>query len=177
MGLRDRSKLLEERCFFITTSCYRRQYLLDETCFKIIIENMRFYNHTYKAQTMAYVFMVNHIHFIVYFGEENKLTGYMRDFKKYTALKIREYFAQRKPEKLVALEYQHREQPFKVWEDRYDDVCLYSREVCETKIKYMHNNPVKAGLVNDAADYRYSSAAFYLTGNRKSELLDYREVF
>lgn len=177
MGLRDRSKLLEKRCFFITTSCYRRQHLLDETCFKIILENMRFYNHKYKAHIMAYVLMVNHIHFIVYFVEENKLTGYMRDFKKYTAVKIRDYFEQREPEKLAAIEYQHREQHFKVWEDRYDDLCLYSREVCETKIEYIHNNPVKAGLVNDPVDYKYSSAAFYLIDHGKSGLLDYREVF
>ncbi len=177
MGLRDRGKLLEERCFFITTSCYRRQHLLDETCFRIIIENMRFYNHKHQAHVMAYVLMVNPIHFILYFQERNRLSDYMRDFKKYTALKIREYYEQRKPGKLAAIAYQHREQYFKVWEDRYDDACLYSREVCETKIEYIHNNPVKAGLVNNAVDYKYSSAAFYLTDHRKSELLDYREVF
>ncbi len=177
MGLRDRGKLLEERCFFVTTSCYRKQHLLDETCFKIILENMKFYNHQYKAHVMAYVLMVNHIHFILYFEDKNKLSEYMRDFKKYTALKIREYFTQHKPEKLAEVVHQHREQRFKVWEDRFDDVCLYSRGVCETKIEYVHNNPVKAGLVNDPADYKYSSAAFYLVDQGKSELLDYREVF
>jgi len=31
-----------------------------------------------------------------------------------------------------------------------------------TKLKYIHNNPVKAGLVNKSEDYKYSSARNYI---------------
>ncbi|NID10696.1 hypothetical protein [Fibrivirga algicola] len=69
------------------------------------------------------------------------------------------------------------EQSFKIWEDRFDDVVLYSRDVCETKIDYMHQNPVKAGLVAAPEHYRHSSAAFYLTSNKTSALLHYLDIF
>jgi len=32
------------------------------------------------------------------------------------------------------------------------------------KLEYMHKNPVKAGLVNDVCDWRWSTAAHFLKG-------------
>ena len=42
-------------------------------------------------------------------------------------------------------------------------VDLFSRNVIEQKINYIHNNPLqeKWNLVNEASDYFYSSAKFY----------------
>ena len=34
-----------------------------------------------------------------------------------------------------------------------------------TKLNYIHNNPVKAGLVSKAEDYKYSSARNYIKGD------------
>lgn len=34
-----------------------------------------------------------------------------------------------------------------------------------TKLNYIHNNPVKAGLVNYPGEYRYSSARNYINRN------------
>ena len=64
-------------------------------------------------------------------------------------------------EQLQHIEFEYRSQHFKIWTDRYDDVYLYSRDVCETKIAYIHNNPIKAGLASYPAEYLFSSAAFY----------------
>jgi REP-associated tyrosine transposase len=35
---------------------------------------------------------------------------------------------------------------------------LWSNEVIEQKIDYIHNNPVTAGFVTDICDWKYSSA-------------------
>ena len=154
-----------------------RPLLVSEPCCQILTQNFRFYNQQYKAALLAYVIMPNHLHFIIYFSEENKLSAYLRDFKKYTSLQIRTELQQSQPELARQLAYEHRSQHHKVWMDRFDDVCLYTRPVCETKLEYIHNNPVKAGLVADPLDYKYSSAKFYLGDQPLSELLDYREVF
>ncbi len=178
MGLRDRSLLAEERCFFITNTCFNRKHLLlDDECFKTILDNFRFYNETYKARLMAYVLLVNHIHFVIYFEEENRLSDYMRDFKKFTSRTIRDHLLKNHTDLATSIVYEKRHQFFKIWDDRYDDVIICTREVCETKINYIHENPVKAGLVQNPEDYRYSSATFYLTDNKQSSLLDYRDVF
>lgn len=101
----------------------------------------------------------------------------MRDFKKFTSLKLREHIETAKPNQLWRIEHEKRTQRFKIWEDRYDDVYLHSRSVCETKIDYIHNNPVRAGLVSNPSDYPYSSAVFYECKREKSQRMHYREVF
>jgi putative transposase len=86
----------------------------------------------------------------------------MRDFKKFTSGEIRrkleadEYLSE-----LESLRYKYRKQKIKVWQDRFDDVALYSRKVLETKLNYIHENPVKKGFVKFAEEYKYSCAAYY----------------
>jgi putative transposase len=126
---------------------------------------------------MAYVLMNNHIHFIIYFLEKNFLSKYMRDFKKYTAKEIREYIQASCPEILPQIVYEEKTQKFKIWSDTFDDVWIGQRKICEIKLNYIHNNPVKAGLVKMPSDYKYSSAKFYEILEPKSELLHYGEIF
>ena len=38
---------------------------------------------------------------------------------------------------------------------------LYSNKFFDQKLNYIHNNPVKAGIVNNAEDFIYSSARDY----------------
>jgi putative transposase len=155
------------------------QHLIcDERCFELILENFKFYNDKYKAKLCAYVLMVNHIYFVIYFEAQSRLLDYMRDFKKYTSLQIREYLQEKYPEKLEGMTYELRTQKFKLWEDRFDELHLYTSKVCETKIDYIHENPVKAGLVTRPELYKYSSASFYFAEKPvKSMLLHYLEVF
>ena len=46
-------------------------------------------------------------------------------------------------------------------------VPIYSREVLEQKLDYIHHNPVqeKWKLVDDAVDYKYSTMSFYERGD------------
>ncbi len=71
MGLRNRKEFSEHDCFFITTNCHEHKYLLfGKEIFDILIENFNFYNKKYKSDLCAFVFMNNHIHFIIYFYEK-----------------------------------------------------------------------------------------------------------
>jgi hypothetical protein len=49
-----------------------------------------------------------------------------------------------------------------LWKDRFDDLVIESEETLRVKIEYIHNNPVRAALVSDPEDWRYSSARNYL---------------
>ncbi len=46
----------------------------------------------------------------------------------------------------------------------FDDVAIYTEKQYQTKLSYIHNNPVKSGLVSRAEHYEYSSAKCWLTG-------------
>ena len=101
----------------------------------------------------------------------------MRDFKKYSAKQIKERLAKNTPEILDLLVYPKNKAKHKIWEERFDDLHLYSRKVCETKIHYIHLNPVEAGLVAQPEEYNYSSARFYWSSKPvKSNLKHYLEV-
>ena len=164
MPLRDRTRLLDYSCFFITTTCHEWLHLFQsEKYFSLLYSSLNFVNEKYKAQIVAYVFMTNHIHFIVYFHEENHLSDYMRDFKKYTSVHIRKFIeADGQIELLNKLRYSGGEQKFKVWMDRFDDVVIRSTKVLLTKMQYIHLNPVRKELAQYPEDYKHSSAGFYL---------------
>jgi len=41
---------------------------------------------------------------------------------------------------------------------------IWSEKVLKQKLKYLHKNPVRAGLCRFHEEYKYSSALFYKTG-------------
>jgi putative transposase len=54
------------------------------------------------------------------------------------------------------------ERPF--WQARYYDFNVWSAEKQTEKLKYLHRNPVKRGLVAKPEDWRWSSFRHYATG-------------
>jgi len=53
-------------------------------------------------------------------------------------------------------------QPF--WQPKYYPFNLYSEKKAKEKLDYMQLNPVRAGLVQQACDWRWSSAGYYEQG-------------
>ena len=54
------------------------------------------------------------------------------------------------------------ERPF--WQTRYYDFNVWNPEKTTEKLKYMHRNPVKRGLVSKPEDWAWSSFRHYRTG-------------
>jgi putative transposase len=126
---------------------------------------MKFVNEKYSCEIICYVWMPNHIHFICYFKEKNFLIEYMRDFKKYSSVKIRDHFYDTKNEEMIkAIQYVHRKQTIKIWKDRFDDLYLFKEKTLLQKLKYIHDNPVKKELCEIPSEYKHSSASFYHNG-------------
>jgi hypothetical protein len=79
----------------------------------------------------------------------------MRDFKNCASMRVRDLSMSNNPsQQLSVMEKAARGyegQHHKLWMDRFDNVLVYSKEVFWTKLKYTHNNPVKAGLVVECA--------------------------
>ena len=50
------------------------------------------------------------------------------------------------------------------WETRYYDFNVWSREKRIEKVRYLHRNPVKRGLVGKPEDWPWSSFRHYATG-------------
>ncbi len=55
----------------------------------------------------------------------------------------------------------HRATDYQVWEEGYQPKLLQTDEMMISKIKYIHQNPIKRGYVEEASHWRYSSARDY----------------
>ncbi len=134
----------------------------------IVTDSFNYCVNQKNLQVFAYVIMSNHIHLLVRAGDEN-LSDVIRDFKRHTSKNILTSIEQ-EPEsrkqwmlKIFSKEaLKHkRNQKFQFWTHENHAVELYSPKFMKEKLIYLHNNPVRSGLVNQAEDFIYSSATDY----------------
>lgn len=129
----------------------------------------------------GYVIMSNHIHMIAQ-SDKGNLSDLLRDFKKFTASKIiekmksdpesrREWMLERFQ---LATESHSRNKNYQFWQYGNHPEEIYSNKFMWSKLDYIHLNPVRAGLVEKASNYIYSSASNYVsdTGLLKIEKAD-----
>ncbi len=167
MPLRGRSNLTEESFFFITTTVVDFQKVFSDTkCCDALISNIKHYQKKYNFDILAYVIMPSHFHWIVQVDRtKGTISDIMRDIKKYSAWDIMEIIENMKGKDLIkifeknAIEYRDRKRKF--WMKRFDDQVIRDQRMFYTKLNYIHNNPVNAGLVTRPEDYHYSSAKNY----------------
>jgi len=167
MSLRNKYLYHNEDTFFITTTCNHWFNLLDiGSGYKIVIDSLNFCCKKYQCQILGYVLMPNHVHLIIHFEKGENRMGFMRDFKKFTSTMIRKEIELHQPGLLNRLRGDR--QLFKIWQERFDELYLVSKNVLESKLSYIHTNPLqeKWGFVKYPEEYPYSSAQFYETGNQ-----------
>ena len=58
-----------------------------------------------------------------------------------------------------------------IWKTDSLSVDLYSEQVFNQKLNYIHYNPVKAGLCNLQEDYKYSSTDYYELNKSKWDFI------
>jgi REP-associated tyrosine transposase len=58
----------------------------------------------------------------------------------------------------------YKPQEYQVWQEGSHPQAIVSDEMLEQKLEYLHNNPVKRGMVASPEHWRYSSAHEWLGG-------------
>ena len=166
MGLRFRVAGYEHLSFITTTVVEHLRIFIEDRYYQVLIDNLNFYREKYRFKLVGYVLMPTHLHLLLLIPEHGSESEIMRDFKNYTSMKVRDLLISdhHEPELSVMVEAAlgYRDQHHKLWMDRFDNVLVYSPKAFRTKLEYIHNNPVKAGLVGKPEDWKYSSARNYL---------------
>jgi Transposase and inactivated derivatives len=133
----------------------------------IVIESLRYCTEHKGLNIFAYVIMSNHIHLLAQ-ADNNNLSDIIRDFKNYTSRKFLEIVNEEKESRRdwmkMVFEYHGKfknKQNNQVWTHENHAEHIFSQKFIEQKLEYIHNNPVRAGIVTNPEDYLYSSARNY----------------
>ena len=172
MGLRGRSIFGNQGfVFFVTTTIVHHDPIFGfgNKYYLILIDSLKFVLSKYQAVLFAYVLMPSHIHIVVAMPENKNISDLMRDFKKYTSTKLRQQLEKDdKSDSIERLRMNSRDkknQVFKLWMDRFDDLVIENERSLQTKVEYIHNNPVQAGFVDQPEQWEFSSARNYILGD------------
>ena len=139
---------------FITCSCYRRQKFFDSVrrrdLFLEILEQVRA---KYEFVVAGYVVMPEHFHLLISEPRVKKLSRVMQVLKQRVSLCCRG--KQRK--RAGQLRLWDDPLPPAFWQPRYYDFNVFSKRKYVEKLRYIHRNPVKRGLVPSPELWRWSS--------------------
>jgi REP element-mobilizing transposase RayT len=167
MARRGRNNIIVEHFFFVTTTVVQFTNIFSDHKYSdLLINNIKHYREKYKFNILAYLIMPSHFHWIVELNHKlDTISDVMRDIKKYSAWDILEEIA--KTDKHLVNIFNtaaegYSNQKKKFWMSRFDDEVIRNEGMYWTKLHYIHNNPLKAGLVDRPEDYKYSSARNYI---------------
>lgn len=139
----------QARCLhFITFSCYHRVQLLGTPSAREVFEQtLERTRRWYGFYICGYVVMPEHVHLLVSEPERGPLCTAIQMLKQNVARSLPRLVADRR-----------------FWQTRYYDFNVWSEEKRIEKLRYMHRNPVKRGLVARPEDWLWSSFRHYVSG-------------
>ena len=119
----------------------------------------------------GYVIMSNHVHLIISRKGNQQLSAIMRDLKKFSSVNILKEIISNSEESrkewmlylfAQAGQKNNNNTHYQFWQQDNHPIELDAhRIIFDQKLDYIHQNPVKAGWVTEAAAYVYSSASNY----------------
>ena len=145
---------------FITGSCYRRLPLLSSARardrFLSILEQTRV---RYRFVVVGYVVMPEHVHLLVSEPEIGNPSTAMQVLRQRTARALLPKKRRRDPRQrhLFGEEPSHGS----FWQARFYDFNVWTTKKRVEKLRYMHRNPMKRGLVESPEQWKWSSYRFY----------------
>ena len=155
----------KEHIYHILTRGNNRQDIFkDEKDYRKYIEILLRYKERYKFRLYHYVLMKNHVHLVL---ETTEKSGSLPEIMKGINLSYAQHFKKR---------YKHIGH---FWQDRYKSIIISKDDYLLACGSYVELNPVRAKIVEDPKDYRWSSYNAYAYGKEDKitdEHLIYRRL-
>jgi putative transposase len=131
---------------FLTFSCYHRQpYFATQVSRNLFEDALELIRLRYRLAVAGYVVMPEHVHLLLSEPQRAPLS------KAVHALKL-------------SVSMRRLERPF--WQAHYYDFNVFTHAKFVEKLRYIHRNPVRRGLVAKPEDWAWSSFRHYQTGIR-----------
>ncbi len=153
---RKRRKLLNGKiCHHIVQGINKEYIFKEDEDKKKYLDLLRKYYMEYEIDIICYCIMDNHAHLILYSSNIENISDFMR--------KVNSIYAMYYNKKYNRVGY--------VFRNRFKSILILTRKQLCIWIKYIHMNPVKANIVKNENEYKYSSYNDYLN---KSGFLNQR---
>jgi len=160
-------KTVADELYFVTLTVAGWVNVFSRKEYKdILIENLKYCQKKFGLEIFAYVIMTNHLHLIARW-QDGELTELLGRFKSYTAKKIIEEIEvnpQESRKDWLLNTFQHfansnkQYSKYHFWNYTNYPTLLHTNAVIDQKVEYIHQNPVRAGIVTKPEYYTYSSA-------------------
>ncbi|HET7150614.1 MAG TPA: transposase [Candidatus Acidoferrum sp.] len=141
-----------QQSHFVTFSCYRRMRLLENPAMReLVVAALEQARRRFSFRVYGFVVMPEHVHLLVSEPERALVANAIQSLKiavSKRSAQVREFDGQH-----AAL-----------WYKRYYDRNIRSYTDFLEKLRYIHRNPVKRGLVEKAEDWKWSSFRHYAAG-------------
>ncbi len=154
---------------FITCRCYRRLTLLGSRPPRdFFVDRLEQVRKKYQFAVCGYVVMPEHIHLLITEPRHGNVSPVMQVLKQRVArkllAKVRSSAMDEKQQALFAMNADAHRGHF--WQRRFYDFNVWTEKKRIEKLKYMHRNPVKRGLVNSPELWAWSSFRYYSLGEK-----------
>jgi putative transposase len=149
---------------FITTSCYQRLPLLgsarNRDLLMKVLEQVRRW---YRFVLVGYVVMPEHVHLLIREPERGTPSQVMQAIKQGFARRVLARLRKAGSPQQLSLWNGPMERG-RIWQPRFYDFVVFSDKKRVVKLRYMHRNPIKRGLVLEPEQWRWSSYRHYAYG-------------
>lgn len=136
----------------------------------ILIDSLKFCKEEKGLIILAWCLMSNHIHLIISTKVSSRLSDVIRDFKKFSSFAIINAINDNPQESRKnwmlwifkkADELNARKNTYQFWQHDNHPVECSTDDILKSRMIYLHENPVRAGIVRFVQDYLYSSGIDY----------------
>jgi REP element-mobilizing transposase RayT len=136
----------------------------------IFIDSVKYCQKEKGLLVGAWCIMTNHIHMAIASNSSNRLEDIIRDMKSYMSRHIRKHMQQNQWEsrKRWMLDIMGKagiaktnNKDFQFWQQHNHPIELSGNSIIQKRIDYIHENPIKAGFVENPSDWLMSSARDY----------------
>jgi REP element-mobilizing transposase RayT len=146
--------------------CLFSVFINDKSC-GIVIESLNYCHREKGLRINAFVIMPTHMHMIALHESyrAEPLNECINDFRKFTGRRLSDLCIDIYPrcfgDVLRSQPSEDRQRQF--WQRSRHPEVIETQGFWQQKMDYIHENPCRKGLVRRAADWRFSSAVYYVS--------------
>lgn len=146
---------------FITTSCFQRRPLLGSARNRdLFLQVLELVRRRYHFVVKGYVVMPEHVHLLIGEPQRSTPSAVMQAIKQGFARRLLSRLHQTEHLQELSL-WSGPVERGRIWQPRFYDFVVFSDKKRIEKLRYMHRNPVKRGLVLAPEQWVWSSYQHY----------------